>query len=72
MVTLKKVMETNVWHKFPLLKAIAHWKKNEEMRSKIRDLIRSVTNKPDDNDKKYIKVKFNPDAYLPLKNAKTL
>ena len=42
------------------------------MRSKIRDLIRSVTNKPDDNDKKYIKIKFNPDAYLPLKNAKTL
>ena len=41
-------------------------KKYEEMHSKIRDLIRSITKNLDDYDEKYIKMKFNPDNKLPL------
>ena len=42
-------------------------KKYEELWSKIRDLIRTVTNKSDDYDEKYIKLSFNLDDVLPLK-----
>ena len=41
-------------------------KKYEELRSKIRDLIRSITKNSDDYDEKYMKIKFNPDDELPL------
>ena len=41
-------------------------KKYEEMWSKIRDLIRSVTNNRDDYNEKYIKIKFNSDDDLLL------
>ena len=41
-------------------------KKYEELWSKIRDLIRSVTKNSDDYDEKYIKIKFNSDDELPL------
>ena len=34
-------------------------KKYEELWSKIRDLIRSITKNSDDYDKKYVKTKFN-------------
>ena len=47
-------------------------KKYEEMHSKIRDLIRSVTKNLDDYDEKYIKLKFNPDNKLPLTRQKFL
>ena len=42
-------------------------KKNEEMWSKIRDLIRSVTKNSEDYeyDEKYIKIKFDSDVELP-------
>ena len=41
--------------------------KYEEMWSKIRDLIRSITNNSDDDyDEKYMKSKFNSDKDLPL------
>ena len=36
------------------------------MWSKIRDLIRSITNNSDDYDEKYMKIKFNSDDDLPL------
>ena len=42
-------------------------KKYEELWSKIRDLIRSVTKNSDDNDEKYMKIKFNSDDELPQK-----
>ena len=42
-------------------------KKYEELWIKIRDLIRSITNNPDDSDEKYMNIKFNPDDNLPLK-----
>ena len=41
-------------------------KRYEELRSKIRDLIRSITNNSDDYDEKYIKIKFNSNDELPL------
>ena len=40
--------------------------KKEELGSKIRDLIRSVTKNSDDYDEKYIKIKFNLDGESPL------
>ena len=41
-------------------------KKYEELWIKVRDLIRSVTKKPNDYDEKYIKIKFYSDDELPL------
>ena len=41
-------------------------KKYEELWSKTRDLIRSVTKNADDYDEKYMKIKFNSDGELPL------
>ena len=37
--------------------------------NKIRDLIRSITNNLDDYDEKYMKIKFNLDDDLSLKNT---
>ena len=42
------------------------FKKYEELWSKIRDLIRSITKNSDDFDEKYMKIKFNSDDGLPL------
>ena len=44
-------------------------KKHEELWSKIRDLIISKTNNSDDYDEKYIKIKFNSDDDLHLKES---
>ena len=41
-------------------------KKNEELRIKIRDLIRSITKNSNDNDEKYMEIKFISDEELPL------
>ena len=41
-------------------------KKHEELWSKIRDSIRSVTKNSDDYGEKYMKIKFNSDDELPL------
>ena len=41
-------------------------KKHTEMWSKIRDLIRSITNNSDYYDEKYMKIKFVSDDDLPL------
>ena len=41
-------------------------KKYEELLSKIRDLIRSITKDSDDYDEKCMKIKFNSDDELPL------
>ena len=43
--------------------------KYEEVWSKIRDLIRSITNNLDNYDKKYMKIKFNSDYDLPSKKT---
>ena len=41
-------------------------KKHEELWSKIRDMIRTMTRNSDIYDKKYMKIKFNSDDNLPL------
>ena len=41
-------------------------KKYEELWSKIKDLICSVTKNSDYHDEKYMKIKFNSDDVLPL------
>ena len=41
-------------------------KKYEELWSKIRDLIRSITKNSDNYDEKHMKIKFNSDDKLPL------
>ena len=41
-------------------------KRHEELWSKIRDLIRSITKNSDDYDEKCMKIKFNSDDKLPL------
>ena len=48
------------------MKAKKKFKKYEELWSKIRDLIRSVTQNSDDYDEKYMKTKFYSDDELPL------
>ena len=48
------------------MKAKKKEKKYEELGSKIRDLIKSITKNSDDYDKKYMKIKFNSDDELPL------
>ena len=43
------------------MKAKKKFLKYEELWSKIRDLIRSITKNSDDYDEKYVKIKFNLD-----------
>ena len=45
-------------------------KKYEELWSKIKDIIRSLTKNSDDYNEKYMKVKFNLDDELPLNKRK--
>ena len=40
-------------------------KKYKELQIKIRDVIRSITKKRDDYDKKYMKIKLDSDENLP-------
>ena len=47
-------------------------KKNEELWSKIKDLIRSLTKNSYDYDEKYMKMKFHLDDELPLKERKQI
>ena len=47
-------------------------KKNEELWSKIKDLIRSLTKNSYDYDEKYMKMKFHLDDELPLNERKQI
>ena len=74
MDTLKKLMEIDITLDLidltlvPTNESKEKVKKYEELWSKIRDLIRSVTENSNDYDydKKYIKIKFNLDDELRL------
>ena len=48
------------------MKAMKKIKEYEELWSKIRDLIKSVTKNSDNYDEKYMKVKYNSDDKLNL------
>ena len=68
MSILKEVMEINIWRYFLLMIANT-FKKYEELESKVRDFIISITNNSDNYDDKYIKINFNSDDDLPLKKT---
>ena len=62
---------TNVSRKFLLIK-VKTLKKYDKIWSKIRDLIRSITNNTDDYDEKYMKIKSNSDDNLLLQKTMEL
>ena len=62
-------MRISVWCYFLLMKAKKIIEKYEELWSKIRDLIRSITKNSDDYDHQYMKIKFNSEDKLSLKKA---
>ena len=51
------------------MKAKKKLKKYEELRIRIRDLIRSINKNLDDYGYKYMKIKFNSDDELPLNKS---
>ena len=51
---------------FPTNESKETTKKYEQLWSKFKDLVRSITKNTDDYDKKYIKIKFISDDELPL------
>ena len=54
------------------MKAKKYFKKYEELWSKIRNLIRSITKNSDDYDEKYTKLKFDLDDDLPFNETKEI
>ena len=44
-------------------------KNDEQLQSKLRDLIQSITKKSDDYNEKYMKIKLNSDDKLPVTKA---
>ena len=54
------------------MKAKKYFKKYEELWSKIRNLIRSITKNSDDYDEKNMKLKFDLDNDLPLNETKEI
>ena len=69
----KRSFKENNWSKYLMLTPIDESKEikkiYEELWNKIRDLIRSITNKLNDYDEKYIKIKLYLDNDLPLNNS---
>ena len=59
MDTLKKLLKNRYMKLVPNNESKEIMKKYEELGSKIRDLIRSITKNSDDYDEKYMKTKFN-------------
>ena len=62
MNTLMKAMEKNIKRWFLLMKT----KTYAELRDKIKNLIRSITNASGDYDERCMKIRFNSDDNLPL------
>ena len=71
MDTLKKIMEISIKREFLLMRAKKKLKNMKKMWIKIRNLIKSITKKSDDYDEKYIRIKFNSDDELILKNDRS-
>ena len=71
MDTLKKIIEISIKREFLLMRAKKKLKNMKKMWIKIRNLIKSITKKSDDYDEKYIRIKFNSDDELSLKNDRS-
>ena len=69
MVTLRKLIKNKYLALVPTNESKEKIKKHEELRSKIRYLLRSITKNSDDYDKKYIKIKLNSDDELPIRKT---
>ena len=65
-------MEINILTLGPTNESKEKIKKYEELWSKIRDLVRSITKNSDDYEEKYMKVKFNSDDEFSLLFYKTI
>ena len=65
----KRSFKENNWSKYLTLTPTESKEIYEELWNKIRDLIRSITNKLNDYDEKYIKIKLYLDNNLPLNNS---
>ena len=61
-----KINENKYLTLVPTIESKEKIKKYEELWSKIRDSIRSITKNSHDYDEKYIKTKFSSDDELPL------
>ena len=66
MDTLEKLNKNKYFTLVPTNESKEKIKKYEELWSKIKDLIRSITKNSGDYDKKYMKIKFNSDDKLLL------
>ena len=66
MDTLEKLNENKYFTLVPTNESKEQIKKYEELWSKIKDLIRSITKNSGDYDEKYMKIKFNSDDELLL------
>ena len=66
MDTLEKLNENKYFTLVPTNESKEKIKKYEELWSKIKDLIRSITKNSGDYDEKYMKIKFNSDDELLL------
>ena len=62
----KELNESEYLLLVPTNKSKEKIKKYEEMQSKIKDLVRSITKNSVDYDEKYMKIKFYADSELPL------
>ena len=67
---LKKLVEINIWL-VPNNDSKEVTKKFNELKSKIKDQIITITNNSDDYDEKYMKIKFNLDECLIKWNFRT-
>ena len=60
----EKILKSKYLTLVPIYESKGKIKKYEELCSKIRALIRSITENSDDYDEKYMKMKFNSDDDL--------
>ena len=67
MDTLEKLNENKYFTLVPTNESKEKIKKYEELWSKIKDLIRSITKNSGDYDEKYMKIKLNMVNYLQIK-----
>ena len=67
---LKKLVEINIWL-VPNNDSKEVTKKFNELKSKIKDQIITITNNSDDYDEKYMKIKFNLDECFIKRNFRT-
>ena len=69
MDTLNKINKSKYLTPVPTNERKEKLKNDQELQSKLRDLIKSITKKSDDYNEKCMKIKLNSDDKLPLTKA---